>query len=84
MLVLFVLYTTKECGTFRYMESPTIKSLKIGVWPATRDKLDSIAAAKLWTLAVTVDVLADEFIESHGLSVKCSSPSPGDGNQVNP
>lgn len=57
------------------------KSLKIGVWPNTRDKLDTIAAFKRWTLAVTVDALADEFLEKHDIAVpKDSTPHGGDGD----
>ena len=62
-------------------DETTEKSLKIGVWPKTRDKLDHIVAEKLWTLATTVDVLADEFIEKYGIPTpKDSSGSHGGDN----
>ncbi len=62
------------------MSEATEKSLKIGVWPATRDKLDCIATAKRWTLATTVDVLADEFIEKHDITTPDLSTHGSDGN----
>ncbi len=83
MLVLFSLYTMQMHGTFWYMSDGTIeKSLKIGVWPATRDKLDHIAAAKRWTLATTVDVLADEFLAKHDIATTEQSSAHGGEDSV--
>lgn len=47
------------------MASPMIK-----VRPTTRTKIDLISKIRRWTLAETIDALADEYIENHSLDAR--------------
>ena len=52
-------------GNERYTVGNSCRNVVIRLRPATRSKLDMIAAARRWSLAEAADAAIEEFIRRH-------------------
>lgn len=54
----------------------TTLCLNIRVRPETRRKLDAICRLRRWTMAETVDAVADDYVMRHGIAYSGGPPAP--------